>query len=263
LATTSINEAFTKSSFTLNLSLLACFFVETIFYFKENPVNKTLERLMSLILVTMATCGIAYGNIPVTEQPVRVEVGVKKHPQKRRHAKKRTSARNGKKNSTIQAKCLSNNYYVPAYQPTYYIKSIGADGETLVMTDETVWSIAGSSAYLAARWVENTPIVITPSKWYSKYDYYITNKLTNESVTAKLSQGPFVKYSVLIQQIDYYNGVVYLTNGTRWSATPDRNFRYWQVGQAVLMGENTAWFEKEYILININENNYVAASRLS
>ena len=225
-------------------------------------MNKTLERLMSLILVAVATCGIVYGDDPVAEQPVRIEVGVKKQLERRRPNKRHKNAKRNKKNAPLQEKCLGNNWYAPAYQPTYYIKSIGADGGTLVMSDETVWAIADSSSYIAARWGENSPIVITPSKWYSKYDYYITNKLTNESVTAKLSQGPFVKYSVFIQQIDVRSGLVYLTNGTRWGVTPDQNFQYWQTGQAILIGENTGWFERDYILININENNCVTASRL-
>ncbi len=258
-----LNDPFTKSSSPLNLLFLVFRRGYHFFYFMEGSVNKSIERLLSLALVAAAVCGIAYGNEPGVEQPVRVEVGVKKEFSKKGHHKRHKGAKNNKHSSPLRAKCFGEkSWYIPAYQPTYYIKSIGADGDTIAMNDETVWSIDGNSSYIAARWVENTPIVITPSKWYSKYDYYITNKLTNESVTAKLSQGPFVKYSVFIQQIDWYSGAVYLTNGTRWNTSVDQNFRYWQVGQAILIGENTGWFEKDYILININENNYVTASRL-
>ena len=221
-------------------------------------MNPFIRRALCLILTAVAAWGTAYSDTPGPEQPVRVQVGVKKAARRpishRRHHRKHPPQ--------VEAKCWPGGCYLPKYQPTYYIKSIGADGETVTMTDETVWKIADSSAYIAARWIENSPIVITPSQWYSKYDYYITNKLTDESITAKLSQGPFVKYAVFIQQIDWYNGFVYLTNGTRWNAFADDNFRSWQVGQAILIGENNGWFADNYILINVNENNYVTANRL-
>ena len=225
-------------------------------------MNKTLERLFSIIFVAVAVCGTALGVEPEAQPPARVQVGVKKQLKKKPSHKEHKHAKHNKEKNAVQEKCFGSNWYVPAYQPTYYIKSIGADGSSIAMTDETVWAIADSSAYIAARWIENTPIVITPSKWYSKYDYYITNKLTNESVTAKLSQGPFVKYSVFIQEIDWNNGFVYLTNGTRWNVSIDETLRYWQPGQAILIGENTGWSGKNFILININENNYVTANRL-
>jgi hypothetical protein len=239
--------------------------VEVIFYFMEDPVKKMFVAFLRLTLLTATTCGMALDTEPAQQPQTRVEVGVKKEvskPSKETKSTKQKTAKHDKKSSKCQEKCVAYSAYRPVYQPTYYIKSIGADGGTVSMSDETVWAIADSSAYTASRWIENSPIIITPSKWYSKYDYYITNKLTNESVTAKLSQGPFVKYSIFIQQIDWCNGYVYLTNGTRWNATPDHNFQYWQVGQAILIGENNKWFDKDYILININENNYVSADIL-
>ncbi len=222
----------------------------------------SIERWASLIVTTIVVCSVAYGVDSVVEQPARVEVGKRKEQRTSKSLSRNAKTNRSKDRTKICVKCLPDGYYIPRYQPTYYIKSIGADGDTLTMTDETVWKIAESSAYTAARWIENSPIVITPSRWYSKYDYYITNKITNESVTAKLSQGPFVKYSVFIQQIDWHNGLVSLTNGTRWHASVDKNFYYWQVGQAVLLGENTGWSSQDYILININENTYVSANRL-
>lgn len=225
-------------------------------------MNKTIYRFMSIILTTIAVCGVADSVDTATEQPQRIEVGTKKSTSNK-HRSKRNHRKHGKAENNVKAKCFGSNWFAPAYQPTYYLKSIGADGETLVLGDESVWSIASNSAAIASRWFEGSPLIITPSKWYSQYSYYLTNKLTGESVTAKLSQGPLVKYSILIQQIDWNNGYVYLTNGTRWAVKIDDNFRYWQSGQAVLIGENTVgWFEKDYILININENNYVIASRL-
>jgi hypothetical protein len=154
-------------------------------------------------------------------------------------------------------KCLIDEWFSRAYQPIYYVKNTGVDGETLTMNDETVWVIAGTSMYTVASWGPNSPIVISPSRWYSQYEYYITNIFTNETVTAKLSQGPFVEYSILIQQIDWNSGLVYLSNGTRWAIHPDSRMWPWQAGQAVLIGESSG--PTGYILLNINENVYLEA----
>ena len=218
-------------------------------------MRKAIVCLAAMTITLLGTNGLTTeGDQPAT-LPQRVEVGQKR-------GMKKKSGHHKQNHSNAQAKCYDPYCQPYWYQPTYYIKSIGADGGTIVTTDETVWAIADSSAWNASRWYENTPVVITPSRWYSKYDYYLVNKLTNESVTAKLSQGPFLKYSVLIQTIDPSTGFVSLSNGTRWFVSRDSAFYYWQPGQAVLMGENTVWGDKKNILININENNYLSADIL-
>lgn len=221
-----------------------------------------IDRFLTLILATAAICGVAYGDSAVAEQPARVQIGQEKKVSKKCHKKGHHYQNHRKGTVHLQPKCCSNRWYVPPYQPTYYIKSIGAGGSTIVMYDETVFAIDDSSAYIAARWVENSPIIITTSGWGSKYEYCIKNEITKESVTAKLSQGPFEKYAVYISYIDWNNGQVYLKDGSRWEVTPNTNFLYWTKDQAVLMGKNTGWWGRDYILININENNYLTATRL-
>ena len=221
-------------------------------------MNK-LKSHMICFALCLTSCALSFGNTPSTEQPVRVQVGNKNASILRHHHKKN---HHRAKPQECKAKCLSNDWFSQSYQPTYYIKSTGVDGETLTMNDETVWAIASNSASIVASWTPNSPIVITPSNWYSQYDYYLTNALTHESATAKLSQGPFVKYAIFIQQIDWNNGFVYLTNGTRWTFSPSNRIRPWQAGQAVLIGLNTGWFSKSYILVNINEDNHLEANYL-
>ena len=225
--------------------------------FRRSLVNK-LKSHMICFALCLTACTLSFGNTPSPEQPVRVQVG-NKNASFLHHSKKHSHRA---KTKQCKAKCLSSDWFSQAYQPTYYIKSTGVDGETLTMNDETVWAIASNSASTVASWAPNSPIVITPSKWYSQYDFYITNALTHESATAKLSQGPFVKYAIFIQQIDWNSGFVYLTNGTRWTFSPSCRIRPWQAGQAVLIGLNTGWASNGYILVNINEDNYLEANYL-
>jgi hypothetical protein len=217
------------------------------------------NHMMYFALCLTTTCSMSFGETPPEPEqpPVRVQVGNKsaslvRHPHKKHHHRAKTQ--------TCKAKCFGGEWFSQAYQPTYYVKCTGVDGETLTMNDETVWAIANNSMSTVASWAPNSPIVITPSNWYSQYDYYITNVLTHESATAKLSQGPFVKYSIFIEQIDWNGGFIYLTNGTRWTIAPSNRVRPWQAGQAVLIGLNTKWLSRGYILVNINEDNYLEAN---
>jgi hypothetical protein len=216
-------------------------------------MKKHLPWIIALPLFCMPV-NTAFAIHEATAEPSRVVLGVqKKHKHGSKHYKK--------KSQQVQEKCLGapkstyNN-------PFYYVKCVGADGETLITTDETVWQIAPSSTNIILGWPENSTITISPSKWYSKYDYYLTNSATQECACAKLSQGPFLQYAIFVSQIYHYTHSLTLSNGTVWLIAGDPNFDSWQVGQAVLLGVNDTWFGRPNMIININENNYVTATRI-
>ena len=213
------------------------------------------SRMLCLTLFSSALCLPSFAVAPaIAEQPVRVQIGEKST--KTHHHRHRCQAKHPK----CQEKCTVKSLLYRSYRPTYYVKGVGVDGETLTMNDETVFVIANNSMATVASWTQNSPIVISPSRWYSQYSYYITNTLTHETATAKLSQGPLVKYAIFIQQIDWNSGYVYLSNGTQWTIRSSNNMRPWQAGQAVLIGQN-AWLTG-YILVNVNEDNYLESSYL-
>jgi hypothetical protein len=214
---------------------------------------KKYLRLLLLVPFCFVLCSQTAFTAEDSVTTQRVTLGTSKCP------KKRCKQNNKSKESKLQAKCFSVKQ---AYTPFYYIKSIGVDGETLVTTDETMWQISKHSTKIASRWSPNCTITITPSSWYSSYDYYLVNNTTGEQVTAKLSQGPFLEYAIFITHLNPYNGTVSLSNGMQWHVSRNRNFASWQVGQAVLIGNNSSWFGKDHILININENNYATSDRL-
>lgn len=147
--------------------------------------------------------------------------------------------------------------------PFYGVKSIGYAGKTIAMNDETVWTIANQSQSTASAWSPNDTIIIKPNKgfltWFSKEDYQLHNVDRNQYVEADLSQGPFLKYSVFIQYINTQQGTILLTDGSLWTVSRSsiKTLSQWQTGQAVLFGQNNGWWELPYILININENQYL------
>ena len=147
------------------------------------------------------------------------------------------------------------------YRPVYFITSVGSGGNTLYTHDETVWLISSRDARKASRWSAQSPITITPNySYFSSYDYRLINQTTRESVKANLSQGPLMKYALFIRRIDSY-GYIELEDNSQWKVNRSSRFYTWKIGQAVLLGENSSWFGREHILVNINENNYMTASR--
>ena len=220
-------------------------------------MKKIFRWLLPLSICLIMPCSSLLSDDQANE-PQRIEVGREKPS----HGKKRAKATQKQPpQTTLKAIAKSPGQFL-SYHPTYYIKTIGVDGNTVTLTDETVWIITDSSSYTARRWMKDSPVVLTPSGWFSRYQYYIVNKMTNETITAKLSQGPFLKYAILIDYIDPYQGLVYLSNGTRWHIDSGLKFCTWREQQAVLIGENNSFFGKPYILININENTYLPASLL-
>jgi len=178
----------------------------------------------------------------------------------KRDKEKKQKSFQAKKRKKLVAKGWPGTY-ATKFKPKYYIESVGAKGMTLNMYDDTVWEISPSSSWTAATWQTNQSIVITPNyNWFSSYDYYLLNLATNEYVAADLSLGPKMEHAVFIKYIDPYQGYVQLKDGTTWAVGRSNRLNQWKVGQAVLRGENTSWWGREYILININENNYIPAS---
>lgn len=156
--------------------------------------------------------------------------------------------------------------YAPAYsKPLYIVKGIGASGKTLTFENETIWELSNSSAATARTWNPGAYVIIIPNtSWFSSYTYRLENVLDGSSVSANLSEGPFVKYATFISFVDPMTHSVALTDNTVWTISNDsrssRILRSWQQGQAVLIGESRGWFgwPNGNILININENDYIA-----
>jgi len=148
--------------------------------------------------------------------------------------------------------------------PLYIIKSIGATGRTLTFDNETIWEISDSSSYTARNWAPGSYVVIIPNtSWFSSYTYRLENVLDHSSVSANLSEGPFMKYAIFIAFIDRMTNTVGLSDNSIWTVATDsqtlRLFHSWQNGQAILVGENRGWFgwPNGNILVNINENAYI------
>lgn len=144
--------------------------------------------------------------------------------------------------------------------------SISFLGDTVELTDGSMWRIHPSDTYKTITWFATDVVVITPNhSLFSFYDYRLTNQNTGESVACDLHLGPIDPsygsiYTHWITGIDYYRNVLYLEDGSVWSmSTFDRSvISNWVPNDVVIIGVNDGWFSSANpnILINVNMNNY-------
>lgn len=183
---------------------------------------KKIVRLFGIVGLVLAGSSLVAGSIGETSERIQVNPKPQKK-QVKKHSKGAAAIRHAEKQEKSP---LGKVWVSSSAKFVYLIKNIGAKGKTLTTTDETIWEISGSDASKLANWTPNSPIVITPNySWFSSYDYILQNKWSNESVRANLSQGPFVKHAVFIQQIDTQFGAIRLSNGTTWKASVSKDFR--------------------------------------
>ena len=110
-------------------------------------------------------------------------------------------------------------------------------------------------------------ILTQNTNWFSYYDYKIINKADGSVVYANLSVGPIVEgeYTHWIVAIDYARGEIILEDYSHWKicTADDYVFDEWALNDTVIIGVNSGWYSStsEFILINVNMNNYIRASQ--
>ncbi len=161
----------------------------------------------------------------------------------------------------------------------YYLKT--TNGSSITTEDGTVWTLSQRSAFTALQWNQKDPITVSPCNfWFSPCTYYLTNEKSKKFVEANLSEGPSKEHSLFIADVDT-RGYVTLSDGSRWKVGGETKTRFvkefihireirvnlrlleWKKGQTVLQGKSNSWFDHKYILINVNESNYLPATPLT
>lgn len=160
--------------------------------------------------------------------------------------------------------------YPPFYFPssTHWLSSVSILGDSLEIEDGSFWKIASGDEYKILYWQASDPLVITQNtNWFSYYDYKIINKADGSVVYANLSIGPIVdgEYTHWIVDINYARGEIILEDYSHWKvcSADDYLFDEWALNDTLIIGVNSGWHSSisEYILINVNMNNYIRASQ--
>jgi hypothetical protein len=138
----------------------------------------------------------------------------------------------------------------------YHIEAYSENGNIAQLYDDSIWEINSSDQHKVLQWRKRDEIFIKPCcRCFSFYPYVLYNRQRNEVVEAtleKVSSIPLEKTFYIIA-IDSDSRLVQLNNYTIWQIDSKAyNFRYWKIGQRILIGVNNHWRTAVFPHILIN-----------
>jgi len=161
--------------------------------------------------------------------------------------------------------------YWNSYPATYYsvhvhqLAAVSPWGDTVEIEDGSVWQVHPSHAYKVLGWLTSDSLTITQNtSWFSRYNYRIINKRTNQSVEVNLSLGPLTNgpYTRYIVAADLDRKEIMLNDNTHWAISwfDTSTFNKWALNDAIIIGINSGFDHKcESILINVTNNDSLRA----
>lgn len=226
--------------------------------------------LMALCGMLFATAGFA---IEETTEKKRVPVGTRLESQESKDAHQQQRADMMAKGANEAAalpknmKSLSPAIYYTLHPGAYHTLTLIFVNNIVEFEDGSQWSVRPDHAYVTLSWHPSDIVAITPNhSWFSSYNYTLTNQNTGEAVNANLYLGPIYNgpFTHWIAAIDYYNNIIYLEDGSRWSMSSfDSSIVYsWVLNDTVIIGVNDGLFSssRPNILINVNTLTYAAGA---
>jgi len=153
----------------------------------------------------------------------------------------------------------------------HFVAALNPHDRYIQLEDESRWKIPESDVYSLHRWSVGQFVIVTPNcRWFSDYNYYLTNQTNGAYVSANLLRGPLhtSPYAHHISGMDQNTRgkkAIMLDGKTCWNISDE--FHYvvdgWQVDDMVIIGTNDAWFTHfDTILINVETNSFAKARRM-
>ena len=110
-------------------------------------------------------------------------------------------------------------------------------------------------------------LVNMPLFYESNYQYYFYNSNTKTSVEVNLVTAPipYGPYTYSLHAFDKNKKRIILSDGSCWEIDPEDSaiFERWRAGDLVIMGRHIYIFSLyDYILINVNHNEFIPAERI-
>ncbi len=233
--------------------------------------KRIAQLALTLCLVTSLINASEVGqSIP---EDVRKSVGLKMITDEQRSSLEEQYAREATEENECQIQEKGGySLYYPVDYSKFSVSSIGYQGTSVILSDDTAWSIRPLDGMTVKRWYDkndNNYYGLTESKVYitindswlytGQYLYRMVNMETGESALCKMVQGPAHTATIRIRSIDYYTGDIelidYYGNYVVMNlAYLDENYySMWAPNDRVIFGRNTKWdqFVNPYILINI------------
>lgn len=166
-----------------------------------------------------------------------------------------------------QSFSMADTYYTDSHPGAYHSAVAISDAfsfseGSVEFEDGSIWAVWYEDIYKTSNWLASDLIVISRNNsLFSSYDYRLTNLSTGASILANLYLGPLYHspYRHWIVDIDDYNNMVYLEDGTVWSMSIFDTFTVtqWQVGDTILIGISDSYFNPN-ILLNVEFMTYAS-----
>lgn len=165
--------------------------------------------------------------------------------------------------------------WVPPYRS---LGSVGAGGTIIEMDDGAVWNIKSGYHSTVRKWLPKDYIVFYPSAFpgINGFKYWAYNARLRSKVGCTLSLGPIQGGACTnhVLELDFNRNECFLEDGrgyhNAWRvARDDANLFYrWHINDSVIIGsrnhpEDSPRLPYCYILINVQENEYVRAEILN
>ncbi len=165
-------------------------------------------------------------------------------------------------------------YYATTHRAAYH-KAINrsADGLDIELEDKSIWQVHSWDASKVKSWQSHQIIVVAPNKnifTKGSYPFKFVNLDTKQTVKVKMKLTPVLNdpnqdiYVHWIEDINYYNGIIRLEDGSVWNIKPSdismmRHFARYNI---VIVGTNDGWFRGSYsnILICVRNNAYICGT---
>lgn len=162
--------------------------------------------------------------------------------------------------STSEEQVTNHNLYYTSHPGAFHrVSAVSLMGDTIELEDGSIWSVYSGDSYKTSNWLPGDLVVLTINKrWFSSYDFRMTNQNTGVSVLINLSFGPFYDspMSHWIVAIDYDYNIVYLEDGSVWNMSyfDYGTVRKWLPDDTVIIGINDEIFsyQKPNFLLNVN-----------
>ncbi len=151
----------------------------------------------------------------------------------------------------------------------HYAVNVSPMGDIIELQDGSVWQISEEDRKIVKEWLRSDTLNLIPNdNWFSSYDYQLKNLITLTNARVNLFLPPLLDspYTYRIQQIDYEQNELTLSDGSDWEMSwfDDKIIAKWKPDDMVILGYNDGWWKSfnPYILLNVHDLRHARGARL-
>lgn len=166
---------------------------------------------------------------------------------------------------------FSTQTYVDVPIHYHFVTAINPYDRYIELEDESRWKIPEYDVYGLQRWSLGQFVVVTPNcRWFSDYNYYLTNQANGAYLSANLLRGPLHTSKLAhhisgMEQNTRGRKTIILDGKTCWAISEEHHYIAdgWQINDTIIIGQNDSWLSRyDTILINVETNSFAKARKI-